>query len=96
VSSGGCLLEAEQARPYAGQAILAQPCVQVVPLGAPDAIAAAAVLADHPDLTAGMAASIAAAAPTPQRLAALIIVTDHEDLYPPGIVAISMDHPGLK
>jgi hypothetical protein len=91
-----CLLEAEQGRPYAGRAILAQPCVQVADLTAPDAIAAASILAAHPGLTAGMAASIAAAAPTAHRLAAHIIVTDHDQLYPPGIVAINIDHPGLK
>jgi hypothetical protein len=91
-----CLLEAEQQIPGAGITLTAQPGVMPQPLATPTALAAAQILHRYRDLTQGMAVAIATAtAPVERGEPAHFILTDHPDAYPSGIVAVSIDHPGL-
>ncbi|MEZ0095953.1 hypothetical protein [Streptacidiphilus sp. EB129] len=90
-----CLQEAETHLPGSGPTILAQPCIQVLPLGQVSAVAAGVLAHEHPELTTGQAHALQCVLPDLSHPAGHVILSTEPDAYPHGVPAFSIDHPGL-
>ncbi|WP_369383986.1 hypothetical protein [Streptomyces sp. cg36] len=89
-----CLAQAEATQPHAAQAVLGYPCTDVETLGQIDAPAVGAMFRDG---YGGM--DTCHALYTALRRTGTggmpILLTANEDQYPPGILAIGIDTPGM-
>ncbi|MGW6915998.1 hypothetical protein ACWGB8_19600 [Kitasatospora sp. NPDC054939] len=90
-----CLVEAEIKDEGTAHAVLALPSVEFEPLDASTAVVVATMVRDGYG-GQGLAHAITASLPTPVRPQQHLILTARPDLYPPGIVAVSIDDPRLE
>ncbi|MFE1319003.1 hypothetical protein [Kitasatospora phosalacinea] len=89
-----CLMEAETRAGGATHALLALPSLEFEALDASTAVVVASMVRDgygSPDLAHAIATSL----PTPARPAQHLILTAHQELYPPAVVTVDIDDPRL-
>jgi hypothetical protein len=88
------LLQAETEDAGSGRHILSLPALQIEPLGQVAALTVGELVREghgSPDICHAIECSV----PSITRPDGAFILTDREGDYPPGIVALSVDHPGL-
>ncbi|AUG75679.1 hypothetical protein CFP65_0730 [Kitasatospora sp. MMS16-BH015] len=90
-----CLVEAEIKDEGAANAILALPALEFEPLDASTAVVVATMVRDGYG-GRDLAHAIAASLPTPVRPQHHLILTADPELYPPGVVTVSIDDPRLE
>jgi hypothetical protein len=89
------LMQAEIDENGAGRSVLALPALHVEELGQVAALTVGELVREghgSPDLCHAIECSV----PSITRPDGAFILTAREEDYPPGIVAVSIDHPGLK
>ena len=89
-----CLMAAEITDEGAAGRILGLPVVEIEPLDAAQAATVGTMIRDgygSPETCHAIAASL----PTPLRPTQLLILTDRQEEYPPGIITVSINDPRL-
>ncbi|MER5885943.1 hypothetical protein ABT160_19095 [Streptomyces sp. NPDC001941] len=88
-----CLTQAEADDADAARRVLGFPSVSVEPLGTVEAVAVGVMIRDGYG-GADTCHALYCALPRPEFTGMSILLTDDEDRYPPGVIAIGIDSPG--